>query len=44
MHGGTVEVMESDRGAHIRVTLPVSARVQSPPRVLSGLTAAQAVK
>ena len=44
MHGGKVEVIETERGAHIRVTLPISARVQSPTPVLSGLTAAQAVK
>jgi two-component system sensor histidine kinase GlrK len=44
MHGGKVEIMESERGAHVRITLPISARVQSATPVLSGLTAAQAVE
>jgi hypothetical protein len=44
MHGGTVEILESDRGAHIRITLPISARVQPAGPVFAGLAAAQAVK
>jgi signal transduction histidine kinase len=44
MHGGKVEIMDSNRGAHVRITLPISARTQSATPVLSGLTAAQAAE
>jgi two-component system, NtrC family, sensor histidine kinase GlrK len=44
MHGGTVEALENRGGAHIHITLPVTARVQASPPAVTELAEVQAVK